>query len=124
MRWPWRSRSPPDLVLSDVMMPALDGFGLVSALRSHPQTRTVPVILLSARAGEEARIEGLQSGADDYLVKPFTARELLARVDTHLRMSQLRQDVAQAVRAAEERLRLAIESADLGTWDHDLSPAS
>ena len=59
----------------------------MSVLRSHPQTRTVPVILLSARAGEEARIEGLQSGADDYLVKPFTARELLARVDTHLRMS-------------------------------------
>jgi PAS domain S-box-containing protein len=110
----------PDLVLSDVMMPALDGFGLVSRLRDNPATRTVPVILLSARAGEEARIEGLQSGADDYLVKPFTARELLARLETHLRMSQLRQQVAQAVLAAEERFRLAVESADLGTWDHDL----
>ncbi len=111
---------PVDLILSDVMMPAVDGFGLVGALRAHPVTRTLPIILLSARAGEEARIEGLQSGADDYLVKPFTARELLARVDTHLRMSHLRQDAARAIRAAEERLRLAIESADLGTWDHDL----
>ena len=60
-RWTRRSRMPPDLVLTDVMMPALDGFGLLSALRAHPQTRTVPVILLSARAGEEARIEGLQA---------------------------------------------------------------
>jgi PAS domain S-box-containing protein len=110
---------PPDLVLSDVMMTGLDGFGLLGALRAHPRTRALPVILLSARAGEEARIEGLQSGADDYLVKPFTARELLARLDTHLRMSHLRQDVAQAVRAAEEHLRLAIESAGLGTWDHN-----
>lgn len=112
--------NPPDLVLSDVMMPVLDGFGLVNALRAQPRTRTLPVILLSARAGEEARVEGLQSGADDYLVKPFTARELLARVETHLRMSRLRQEVAQAVQAAEERLRLAVESADLGTWDHDV----
>ena len=111
---------PPDLVLSDIMMPALDGFGLVNALRFDPRTRALPVILLSARAGDDARIEGLQSGADDYLVKPFTARELLARIDTHLRMARMRQRVAQTMHAAEERLRLAIESADLGTWEHDL----
>jgi signal transduction histidine kinase len=83
-------RRAPDLVLSDVMMPGLDGFELLRALRSHPDTRTVPVILLSARAGEESSIEGLQAGADDYLVKPFSARELLARVDTHLKMTQIR----------------------------------
>ena len=72
---------PPDLVLCDVMMPGLDGFGLLKALRADHRTAEVPVLLLSARAGEEARVEGLQAGADDYLTKPFSARELLARVN-------------------------------------------
>ena len=67
---------PPDLVLTDVMMPEMDGFQLLAALRRNPATSTVPVIMLSARAGEEARVDGLHAGADDYLVKPFTAREL------------------------------------------------
>ncbi len=111
---------PPDLVLSDVMMPVLDGFGLVSALRDDPRTRSIPLILLSARAGEDSRIEGLRSGADDYLVKPFTARELLTRVETHLRLALMRRESGQALRAAAERLSLALESTDLGTWDHDL----
>src|SRR5690606_29309802 len=71
---------PPDLVVSDVMMPRLDGLELVSRLRADPRTASVPVLLLSARAGEEASIEGLEAGADDYLVKPFSAAELLARV--------------------------------------------
>ncbi|XXF78804.1 ATP-binding protein [Myxococcaceae bacterium GXIMD 01537] len=83
---------PPDLVLTDVMMPRLDGFGLIQALRAEAATRLVPVILLSARAGEEARIEGLGSGADDYLIKPFSARELLARVSAHLATSRVRQE--------------------------------
>jgi signal transduction histidine kinase len=83
--------SPPDLVLSDVMMPVLDGFALLRGLRSHPETRAVPVILLSARAGEEASIEGLDAGADDYLAKPFTARQLLARVGAHLALKRERQ---------------------------------
>lgn len=78
------TREPPDLILSDVMMPSMDGFALIRALREQPRTREVPVILLSARAGEESRIEGLQSGADDYLVKPFSTRELLARVEANL----------------------------------------
>jgi CheY-like chemotaxis protein len=85
---------PPDLILSDVMMPGLDGFGLLKALRAEPSTSTLPIILLSARAGEESRVEGLEAGADDYLVKPFTARELLARVTTHLAMSRLRRQAA------------------------------
>ena len=89
----------PDLLLSDVMMPALDGFGLLSALRSDPVLSGMPVILLSARAGEESRVEGLQAGADDYLVKPFTARELLARVSTHVQVAKLR-------RESERRRRL------------------
>ena len=76
--------SAPDLVLADVMMPALDGFGLVAAIRADERSRSLPVILLSARAGEEARIEGLHAGADEYLVKPFSARELLACVASQL----------------------------------------
>src|SRR4029077_13880705 len=70
----------PDLIVADVMMPELDGFELMAALRADPVTRNIPVILLSARAGEEATLKGIAAGADDYLVKPFTARDLLARV--------------------------------------------
>jgi PAS domain S-box-containing protein len=81
----------PDLVISDVMMPELDGFALVSRLRSEETLRDVPVILLSARAGGEARIEGLDAGADDYLVKPFTARELTARVGAILERRRAQQ---------------------------------
>ncbi|MFI5306846.1 MAG: ATP-binding protein, partial [Polyangiales bacterium] len=84
----------PTLVLSDVMMPRLDGFGLLQALRADPSLRDVPVILLSARAGEESTIEGLDAGADDYLVKPFAARELVARVRTHVALAHQR-DVLQ-----------------------------
>ena len=83
---------PPDLVLADVMMPAVDGFGLLRELRSNPLSRTIPVILLSARAGEEAIIEGLEAGADDYLIKPFSAREVLARVESRLEIARLRQE--------------------------------
>ncbi|QEN14878.1 SpoIIE family protein phosphatase [Mycolicibacterium sp. ELW1] len=81
---------PPDLVVSDVMMPRLDGLALVAALRNDPRTVAVPVLLLSARAGQEASIEGLQAGADDYLVKPFVAAELLARVRANIELARLR----------------------------------
>ncbi len=84
-------RRPPDLVLTDVMMPRLDGFGLLKALRKESTTKTLPVIFLSARAGEEATVEGIEQGADDYLVKPFSAKELLARVRTHLELARMRQ---------------------------------
>jgi signal transduction histidine kinase/CheY-like chemotaxis protein len=83
---------PPGLILSDIMMPGLDGYQLLQALRADERTRGVPVIFLSARAGEESRVEGLSAGADDYLVKPFSARELLARVTTHLELSRLRRE--------------------------------
>ncbi|WP_080745069.1 response regulator [Cupriavidus necator] len=89
---------PPSLIVSDVMMPRLDGLGLVRALRADAALRDTPVLLLSARAGEEASLSGLGSGADDYLVKPFSARELLARVASNLRLSALR-------RATERRLQ-------------------
>ncbi len=97
----------PDLVLTDVMMPEMDGFQLLAALRSHPSTKTVPVIMLSARAGEEARIEGLDATADDYLTKPFTSRELVARVDAHLKMARLRQQAAEHEAALTDEVRKA-----------------
>ncbi len=85
----------PDLVISDVMMPRLDGLQLVAALRSEPRTATVPILLLSARAGQEASIEGLHAGADDYLVKPFAAAELLARVRANIELARLRNHQAR-----------------------------
>jgi signal transduction histidine kinase len=98
-------QNPPDLVLSDVMMPKLDGFRLLSELRKDPKTRTISVILLSARAGEESRVEGLDAGADDYLVKPFSAQELVARVGSNLRLSKLRKAHQEEI----ERLNLDLE---------------
>ncbi|WP_437281553.1 ATP-binding protein [Sorangium sp. So ce375] len=89
---------PPDLVVSDVMMPELDGVSLLRELRADPRTSMVPVVLVSARAGEDAVVEGLDTGADDYLVKPFSPRELLARVRTQIEMARMRR---RAVEAAE-----------------------
>jgi PAS domain S-box-containing protein len=91
----------PDLLLADVMMPGLDGYQLLQALRAGEPTRGIPVIFLSARAGEEARVEGLSAGADDYLVKPFSARELLARVATRLEISRLRTEAEAARKLLE-----------------------
>ena len=100
----------PDLVLSDVMMPKLDGFGLLRALRDDPRTVALPVILLSARAGEASRAEGLAAGADDYLVKPFTARELQSRVRTLLQITRLRKEADAAIRASEEQFRALVSA--------------
>jgi signal transduction histidine kinase len=84
-----RSRRP-DIVLSDVMMPRMTGIQLVAALRSDPETVNLPVILLSARVGDEAAFEGLDAGSDDYLTKPFTKQELFARIGSHLKLSRMR----------------------------------
>ncbi len=102
---------PPDLIVADVMMPGMDGFALVGALRREAATRAVPVILLSARAGEDSRVEGLQAGADDYLVKPFPARELLARVEAHLRLAELRAEGDRRERAARDQLHRLFQQA-------------
>jgi signal transduction histidine kinase len=102
--------APPDLILSDVMMPKLDGFGLLKALRETEATRLVPVILLSARAGEEAALDGLAAGADDYLVKPFSAKELLARVRSCLTLAQLRKESAAKLEVANRALARAVQA--------------
>ncbi|HEX3354322.1 MAG TPA: response regulator [Terriglobales bacterium] len=98
-------RLNPDLILTDVMMPGLDGFGLLAEIRNSPGLKTTPVILVSARAGEEERIVGLRAGADDYITKPFSARELLARVEGTLAVARIRRESTSAIREREERLR-------------------
>jgi PAS domain S-box-containing protein len=105
---------PPDLLISDVMMPGRDGYQLVEALRSSPEAPDLPIILLSARAGEEAAIEGLQAGADDYLPKPFSGRELLARVRAHLDLSTLRREAAAELRAEQRRLEQTVQQLPAG----------
>ncbi len=82
------NESKPVLILSDIMMPVIDGIELLKEVKSNPETAQIPFILLSARAGEEARIEGFEIGADDYLIKPFSAKELLARVASHIRLAR------------------------------------
>ena len=107
------SRQEFDLVLSDVMMPKLDGFGLLKALRAEEKTKTLPVILLSARAGEESRVAGMGAGADDYLVKPFSARELMARVEAHLNLQRVRRESEAAVMQLMVREQKARASAEV-----------
>ncbi len=102
-------KNPPDLIITDVMMPNLDGFELLKQLRADYSTRGIPLILLSARAGQEARIEGVQAGADDYLTKPFAARELMASIESQLQLADLRLEVAQKERAAQIAIENIIE---------------
>jgi CheY-like chemotaxis protein len=100
--------NPPSLILSDIMMPNLDGFGLMHKLRAHPNTKSVPIILLSARAGDNSVIEGLDMGADDYLVKTtFSEKELVARVNNHIELGKLRHELEKEVEKATTELREA-----------------
>jgi len=109
-------KNPPDIVLSDVMMPDMDGYQLLAELRKEPATATVPVILLSARAGEDSRLQGMDAGADDYLTKPFSARELLARVQAHMKIARFRKQAIQHEMRLEGELqqarRLAAEAVE------------
>ena len=122
-------RRRPDLILADVMMPSLDGFALLRELRKDADLSAVPVVLLSARAGEEARVEGWGAGADDYLVKPFSARELLARIEAHLKLVNVRREAEQALQRsleAEQHARTEAQHASrmkdefLTTLSHEL----
>jgi signal transduction histidine kinase len=132
-----RARTP-DLVLTDVMMPALDGFGLLRELRKDDRTKSTPVLMLSARAGEEARLDGLLAGAEDYLIKPFSARELVARVSMHLEVARLRRTLEserdrlsamlhhqvlarRALETSEARFRAIFEMAEVSLWEEDFS---
>ncbi len=99
----------PDLLLTDVMMPGMDGFALLQAVRGDPGLSDLPVVMLSARAGEDAQVEGLEAGADDYLSKPFSARELLARVSANLDMARTRRQAAEALRLSEAKLQVERE---------------
>ena len=98
-------KGAPDLVIADVMMPVLDGFGLLKAIRTNAAFEKLPVMLLSARAGEEASSEGLRAGADDYVIKPFSARDLLARVESRLAQARLNAAERQARETAEQANR-------------------
>ncbi|WP_134142977.1 response regulator [Paraburkholderia sp. BL6665CI2N2] len=114
---------PPDLVLSDVMMPRLDGFGLLRALRADPDLRDTPVLMLSARAGEEARVDGIEHGADDYLTKPFSARELLARVSGNLQLARLRRETEMKLREESRTLEILNRVGSTVAAELDLSRA-
>jgi PAS domain S-box-containing protein len=104
---------PFDLILTDVMMPRLDGFGLLSKLRGDERTREVPIILLSARAGEASKIQGLEAGADDYLVKPFSPRELLAIVEARLQIQRVRRQSQDTLLASERKFSAAFNQSPL-----------
>lgn len=100
---------PPKLILSDVMMPVMDGFQLLEAIRADERTRTIPVVLLSARAGEESRVEGMHAGADDYLIKPFSARELLARIAARLEIARVQSEGERNFRDLAESLEKQVQ---------------
>ncbi|MES2565578.1 MAG: response regulator [Bacteroidota bacterium] len=93
-----------DLVLSDIMMPIKDGYEFLKESKSNPKTKLIPVILLTARAGEESRTEGYQIGADDYLVKPFSSKELLNRIKFHLENAEIKNTSLLAVESERNRL--------------------
>jgi DNA-binding response OmpR family regulator len=80
--------APPDVLVLDVLLPELDGFDVCRAIRADPRTAAVPVIMLTARAAESDRIAGLELGADDYVTKPFSPKELVARVKAQLRRTR------------------------------------
>ncbi|WP_421793779.1 ATP-binding protein [Hydrocarboniphaga effusa] len=107
--WQALQGEPPDLLLTDVMMPGLDGFGLLRRVRGDVRLRELPVVLLSARAGEESRVEGLNAGADDYLVKPFAAKELLARVESQITLARLRREARVEAETINEVSRSLVE---------------
>jgi PAS domain S-box-containing protein len=108
-------KNHPALILSDVMMPNLDGLGLLRAVRADSDLAGTPVLLLSARAGEEATLDGIRAGADDYIVKPFSARELIARIDAQIARKRFEKQIANV----EQRLHSALAAAKMAAWEWD-----
>jgi len=102
--------SAPDVVLSDILLPGRTGLELLTVLRNAERTARVPIILLTARAGTDAAIEGLSSGADDYITKPFSSLELLARVRVHHELNQLRENAVGQAETRVQQLRTALDS--------------
>ncbi|MBY8961653.1 response regulator [Flavobacterium sp. D11R37] len=96
------------LVLSDVMMPVMDGLQLVKEIKKNPETAILPIILLTARAGEESRIHGYETGADDYLVKPFSSKELMARIRSHITISKSRNHIRNQIKSIFSQAPIAI----------------
>lgn len=113
--WEQCQKELPDLVLSDVMMPRLNGFEFLKKIRSAEYTYSLPIILISARAGESDKAEGLKSGADDYLSKPFHSGELIARVDGAVKLGKYRKH------AHEELLNTTNQIAKIGGWSFDVA---
>jgi PAS domain S-box-containing protein len=105
---------PPDLIVSDAMMPNIDGFELLARWRADARLKAIPFVLLSARAGEESRVEGLNAGADDYLTKPFAQAEFVARVTGTLNRSRSRRE--DTLRESEQRYRFLCESMPQIIW--------
>lgn len=114
-------RARPDLLVTDVVMPHLDGFALLKAIRADPALRTLPAIVLTERGEVDSRVEGLEAGADEYLVKPFSPRELMARVRSSLELARMREEVERAT-GREEALREANRRKDdfLSMLAHEL----
>ena len=108
-----------DLIVSDVMMPQMDGFELLEAVRADERIAATPFIMLSARAGEEAALEGLLDSADDYVVKPFSADELLARVYAQINAAAIRGRATSDLRASEERFRTLAASLPYVVFEGD-----
>jgi DNA-binding response OmpR family regulator len=104
------SSQPIDLVLLDIMMPRLDGFGATQRIREFS---SVPIIILTAKGDEQDRVRGLDLGADDYLVKPFSATELLARVRAVLRRAQLPSEGTQTRFFTHDNLRIDFARAEV-----------
>jgi signal transduction histidine kinase len=92
----------PDLILSDIMMPVLDGIGLLREVKANKATAHIPVILLTARAGEESKIVGWETGADDYLTKPFSSKELISRIASQIKTQQIRTEALMDIAAQKK----------------------
>jgi two-component system, OmpR family, alkaline phosphatase synthesis response regulator PhoP len=97
----------PDLIVLDLMLPGIDGLEVCRTLRAAPRTARIPVIMLTARGAESDRVVGLELGADDYVTKPFSPRELTARVKAHLRRVSLSSEPDDLIQRGELRIDMA-----------------